>query len=57
MHRAGARLDAYAHNPYPLDPKRETPLRGGCARCTTITMATLGRLEMWHGTCWQLFAR
>ncbi|HET7138067.1 MAG TPA: hypothetical protein VFI04_06905 [Gaiellaceae bacterium] len=45
MHRAGARLDAYAHNPYPLDPKRETPLRGGCARCTTITMATLDRLE------------
>ena len=26
MHTAGARLDAYAHNPYPLDPKRETPL-------------------------------
>ena len=45
MHRAKARLDAYAHNPYPLDPKRETPLRGGCASCTTITMATLGRLE------------
>jgi hypothetical protein len=45
MHRAGARLDAYAHNPYPLDPRRETPLRGGCARCTTITMATLDRLE------------
>jgi hypothetical protein len=45
MHRAGARLDAYAHNPYPLDPKRETPLHGGCARCTTITMATLDRLE------------
>jgi hypothetical protein len=45
MRRAGARLDAYAHNPYPLDPKRETPLRGGCARCTTITMATLDRLE------------
>jgi len=45
MHRAGAHLDAYAHNPYPLDPKRETPFTGGCARCTTITMATLGRLE------------
>jgi hypothetical protein len=44
MHRARARLDAYAHNPYPLDPKRETPLHGGCARCTTITMATLDRL-------------
>jgi Cellulase (glycosyl hydrolase family 5) len=45
MHRARARLDAYAHNPYPLDPKRETPLNGGCTHCTTITMATLGRLE------------
>jgi hypothetical protein len=45
MHRAGARLDAYAHNPYPLDPKRETPLHGGCPRCATITMATLARLE------------
>jgi len=45
MHRAGALLDAYAHNPYPLDPKHETPTSGGCAHCTTITMATLGRLE------------
>jgi hypothetical protein len=44
MHAAHARLDAYAHNPYPLDPKRETPLTGGCARCTTVTMATIGRL-------------
>ena len=27
MHRAGRYgLDVYAHNPYPLDPKRETPL-------------------------------
>jgi hypothetical protein len=45
MHRAHARLDAYAHNPYPLDPKRESPLHGGCSHCTTITMATLTRLE------------
>jgi hypothetical protein len=44
MHAAHARLDAYAHNPYPLDPKRETPLTGGCANCTTVTMATIGRL-------------
>jgi hypothetical protein len=44
MHAARARLDAYAHNPYPLDPKRETPVSGGCKTCTTITMATLGRL-------------
>jgi hypothetical protein len=44
MHAAHARLDAYAHNPYPLDPKRETPFTGGCAKCTTITMATLSKL-------------
>jgi hypothetical protein len=44
MHAAHARLDAYAHNPYPLDPKRETPLTGGCTHCATITMATIGRL-------------
>jgi hypothetical protein len=44
MHAAHARLDAYAHNPYPLDPKRETPLTGGCTHCTTVTMATLSRL-------------
>jgi hypothetical protein len=45
MHAAHARLDVYAHNPYPLDPKRETPLTGGCGHCTTVTMSTLGRLE------------
>lgn len=44
MRAAHARLDAYAHNPYPLDPKRETPLHGGCANCTTITMATISKL-------------
>jgi hypothetical protein len=44
MHAAHARLDAYAQNPYPLDPKRETPLKGGCDRCTTITMATISKL-------------
>jgi hypothetical protein len=44
MHAAHARLDAYAHNPYPLDPKRESPLTGGCATCTTITMATINKL-------------
>jgi hypothetical protein len=44
MHAVHARLDAYAHNPYPLDPKRETPLTGGCGHCTTVTMATIGRL-------------
>jgi hypothetical protein len=46
MHRAHARLDVYAHNPYPLDPKRETPLHApACKSCTTVTMATLSRLE------------
>jgi hypothetical protein len=43
MKAAGARLDAYAHHPYPSTP-RETPFAGGCAHCTTITMATLERL-------------
>jgi hypothetical protein len=45
MHRARARLDVYAHNPYPLNPKRETPLHApACKACTTVTMATLSRL-------------
>jgi hypothetical protein len=43
MGRAGAHLDAYAHHPHPLSPA-ETPLGGGCAACTTISMATLDRL-------------
>jgi hypothetical protein len=43
MKAAHARLDAYAHNPYPLVP-HETPTSGGCDHCTTITMATLDRL-------------
>ena len=45
MRAAGARLDAYAHHPYPSST-RETPFAGGCAHCTTITMATLERLLM-----------
>lgn len=44
MRAAHAHLDAYAHNPYPLDPKHESPTSGGCARCSTITMATIGKL-------------
>ena len=44
MHAAHATLDAYAHNPYPLDPRHETPLSGGCRQCTTITMATIAKL-------------
>jgi hypothetical protein len=42
----GAQLDAYAHNPYPASPN-ETPWEGGCARCETITLATLERLLFW----------
>src|SRR6185437_7943081 len=44
MHAAHAKLDAYAHNPYPLSA-RETPFAGGCDHCATVTMATLERLE------------
>jgi hypothetical protein len=44
LKKAHAKLDAYAHNPYPLAPRRETPLEGGCTRCATLTMATLPRL-------------
>jgi hypothetical protein len=43
MKAAHARMDAYAHNPYPLRPG-ETPSSGGCDHCTTITLATLPRL-------------
>jgi hypothetical protein len=43
MRRARARIDAYAHHPYPTSPS-ETPFGGGCARCATITIATLERL-------------
>jgi hypothetical protein len=44
MKRHHARLDAYAHNPYAANPRKETPFAGGCARCATITMATIGKL-------------
>lgn len=45
MARARARLDAYAHHPYPARPT-DSPFAGGCthAACRTITMATLERL-------------
>ncbi len=45
MRAAHARLDAYAHHPYPGRPS-DTPYAGGCrhAECETITMATLERL-------------
>jgi Beta-galactosidase len=45
MRAAGARLDAYAHHPYPAKPS-DSPFTGGCrhAGCKTITMSTLERL-------------
>jgi hypothetical protein len=45
MKKARARLDAYAHHPYPARPT-DSPFAGGCAHsaCRTITMATLERL-------------
>ena len=48
MGAAKARLDAYAHHPYPLRPKVETPSSQGCTwrRCETLTMGSLGRLEL-----------
>ncbi len=43
MAAAHAKLDAYAHHPYPLSP-RETPSSGGCKNCPSITMATIPKL-------------
>jgi len=43
MAAARAKLDAYAHHPYPLRPF-ETPSSGGCKNCPSITMATLPKL-------------
>jgi hypothetical protein len=42
MDRLGARLDAYAHHPYPVFPG-DTPFLGGCI-CETLTMAKIERL-------------
>jgi hypothetical protein len=44
MGKAKARLDAYAHHPYPSRPKVESPWGPACTHCSTITMAELGRL-------------
>ena len=43
MWAAGAKLDAYAHHPYPSTPS-ETPSSGGCKNCPWITMATIRKL-------------
>jgi hypothetical protein len=43
MAAAHAKLDAYAHHPYPSSPA-ETPSSGGCKNCPSITMATIPKL-------------
>jgi hypothetical protein len=43
MAAAHAKLDAYAHHPYPSSPA-ETPSSGGCRNCPSITMATIPKL-------------
>ena len=45
MGAAGARLDAYAHHPYPGHPQIETPWGPKCVNCQTIALADLERLE------------
>jgi hypothetical protein len=52
MRAAGAKLDAYAHNPYPERPQAESPTTGGCDRCSTITMATLDKLLVETQRAW-----
>jgi hypothetical protein len=44
MAAARPRLDVYAHHPYPVRPRTETPWVGACRHCSTITMAELERL-------------
>jgi hypothetical protein len=44
-----ARLDAYAHHPYPTSPG-DTPYVGGCGRCKLLTMARVERLLRIVGT-------
>ena len=51
MRAAGARLDAYAHHPYPLT-RFQTPWTGGCGHCQTITMASLERLLREVASAW-----
>jgi hypothetical protein len=53
MARAHGKLDAYAHNPYPLRPG-ETPSGHGCRFCPTITMATLPKLLILVRRYWGL---
>src|SRR5688500_15774183 len=44
MKAARAKLDAYAHHPYATRPGGESPSRGACSTCGTISMANLPRL-------------
>jgi hypothetical protein len=44
MRAAHARLDAYAQNPYPVQPG-ETPTRSTCSRCGYFTMASLPKIR------------
>lgn len=44
MRAAHARLDAYAHNPYAVEPS-ETPSRTPCAACGALTMAKLSAIR------------
>jgi hypothetical protein len=44
MKAAHAKLDAYAHNPYPTRPSIESPSKGACSTCDVISMANLDRL-------------
>ena len=51
MARAHAKLDAYAHHPYPATPS-ETPSSGGCKNCPWITMATIKKLLILVKRAW-----
>jgi hypothetical protein len=44
MMTAHAKLDAYAHNPYPTHPTVESPFSGACSSCRDVSMANLNRL-------------
>ena len=52
MRAARARLDAYAHNPYPARPHVETPLSAGCGRCHSLTLGALRRLQQETSKAW-----
>ena len=51
MRAARARLDAYAHHPYPLS-RLQTPSSGACVYCDTITLASLPRLLREVASAW-----